>query len=384
MMRRLLSAAAALCLLAACTNVSPEAAGTEHALGANWLRPPMPGTACRVPQGDGRMELAERGIGGTGPLTAPAAPVAKEPKPTTGIAAVITGFGSVCLADREVSMSPDLTVSVDGSVGAAAELAAGQRALLVARWRHDHFDTKNIIIRHEIVGPVQRVDAGGYRLVVAGQAVTIAPNAWVEAPLASGQWVAVSGLPDPEGGVLASRIDPAAAGAVLLRGRLLRDGARYAVGDLAVEGAGLADLVGQPVTLRGSLAGDALLVAKAEPDSLVTDPAQLFGAAVRHYAIEAVVSKKGPDAMHFTVPLGMTLPAQAEPTILGLDRTDPNGLVATSVTVAGSGFAGGDDPSRDNGIRQRGLVGGAGPLGGSAGMAAHRGASPGNGGQSGP
>ncbi|MCB8881554.1 hypothetical protein ACELLULO517_14985 [Acidisoma cellulosilytica] len=326
-------------LLTACTPQASELAGPVRWSDVNWLHPAMSGTACRAPEGDGQMRLAERGIGGTGPITRPpTAPGPTDSKPPTGVAAVITGFGSVCLAGLEVALAPSLTVTMDGLTTSEQNLAAGQRAVLVATWDGHRPITAKVAIRHEIVGPVEREVTDGI-WIVAGQLVHIAPGAWVQAALTRGNWVAVSGLPQPDGGVLASRIDTAVAGEVLLRGRLQRNGQDYRIGTLVVVGGDVASLAGEMVSLRGRLVGDALAVQRAMPDQLQSDPAAAFGPGISHFAIQALISgaRGGADpfAAHLALPPGTALPAVAEPAILGLVRAGATGLVATSVNVAG-------------------------------------------------
>lgn len=374
-MRRYLALATAAALLVACTRLTPDAAGMPGGSGTTWLRPAMPGTACRLPGADGRMQIAERGIGGTGPITRP--PPAPNPAgtpPPTGVAAVITGFGSICLAGLEVQLAPALAVTVDGATASSLHLAAGERAVLVATWQDDRPVTAEVAIRHEIVGPVQKVLRPDH-LIVAGQDVHVAPGAWVQAALTPGSWLAVSGLPQPDGGVLASRIDPAAPSAgILLRGRLRRDGQSFAVGALPVSGGDLAPLAGQPVRLTGRLADDRLVVTVAALDRLQSDPALFFGPRVSHYAIQTLIggggNGAGPFAVHMALPPGTDLPATPEPAILGLVRTGVTGLVATSVSVAGAetgdGTGGMSPPG--NGVNPSAGDGfGRGPVGGHAG-----------------
>lgn len=380
-MRRLLLGVPLLAgLLAACA-LQPAGTADLSEGQPDWLRAATPGTACRIPSGDGRIELAERGIGGTGPIRPqPAAPpaVPSETPPATGVAGVITGFGSVCLAGLEVNLAGDLAVTEDGA-RARPRLAAGERAILVARWQSGRPRTAAIALRHEIVGPVEAVLPGG-GLRVAGQKVTLAAGAWVEAPLQPGAWVAVSGLPLPSGGVLASRIDAAKPGDVLLHGRLRRRGDLFMVGDLPVTGDGLAVLGGQAVTLRGLLADGRLVVTDAALDGLETDPTRLFGPGVSHYLLQAVVggSARGAVAFSFATQPGVALPAEAVSAVIGLERAGEAGLVATAVSPSGTAAAGQTTaeprqnaasamPGRAPAGPGGGPGGGAGPGGGSAG-----------------
>lgn len=381
---------AAVLAATACTPQLSRVADTSGQPSGDWLRPAMPGTACRVPGGDGQMLLAERGIGGTGPITKPPArPDAGNPPPATGVAAVITGFGSICLAGLEVDLAPQLAVSVDGAASAPLRLAAGERAVLVAQWQDNRPVTAAVAIRHEIVGPVERVMDDG-TVIVAGQVVHVAEGAWVTVKPVSGMWVAVSGLPQPDGGVLASRIDSAVSGAVLLHGRLRRDGQGFSVGTLPVMGRGLAPLAGRMVRLTGQMVDGGLEVTQAVPDQLQTNPATVFGGGVSHYAIQALVSARGGAfAVHMALPPGTALPASAEPAVLGLVRAGPTDLAATSVSVSsaqvggiGAGMAGDAGAASDSGIGSRGF--GTSPIGLAHGPGGAPSGGPGPGGHAGP
>ncbi|HTI02221.1 MAG TPA: DUF5666 domain-containing protein [Acidisoma sp.] len=348
----------------------------------DWLHGPGSGQTCRATP-DGRpIELAERGVGGTGPLQ----PTAPKPQPgksdPTGVAAIITGFGSVCLAGLEVSLAPDVSVSVDGAPAAEGSLRAGQRAALTARWEDGRPVTGAIAVRHEVVGPIDSLGSDG-RLTVAGQPVRVVAGDWRAAKLALGAWISVSGLHAPNGVILASRIDPAPAGGVLLRGRLSGGPGNWHMGDLAI------DLPGDPVAatgaivVRGRLQHGRLQVAFWQPDLLETNPAGYFGPAVHRYAIQALVAPDGHAlaSYDFKVPLprDVPLPSSVVPALIGFERTGIEGMAATSISPeggAGVGFESHADPGM--GPPMRGEDGTAhGPAAPGLGMGA--GAGPGSG-----
>lgn len=331
-------------LLSSCSPQSrPPAAASGTAAAAvvppAWLERTEAGRPCGA-SADGRpVRLAERGIGGTGPAL-PQRPKPEPAKPDpTGVAAIITGFGSVCLAGLEVELSPNLSVSVDGAPAAERALRAGQRAALTAHWQDGRPMTGAIAVRHEVVGPIEAVGADG-QLLVAGQPVRLVSSSWREAPLIPGTWVAVSGLHAPDGQILASRIDPAPAGAVLLRGRLAGSPGHWRMGDLPV------DLPGDPaaatgaIVMRGEIAAGRLNVAYWQPDTLETNPANYFGASVHRFAVEALIAPDGHAlaSYDFTValPRNVPMPQSVVPALIGFERLgDTAAMAATSVSPMG-------------------------------------------------
>lgn len=326
------------------------ASGLAVALPLAWLHPGEAAGTCRA-TADGRpLLIAERGLGGTGPLQPKAptpAPLPGKPEPT-GIAAIITGFGSVCLAGLEVGLAPDLAVSVDGSPAPETVLRAGQRAALTARWEEGQPMTGAIAVRHEVVGPIDSLAPDG-RLVVAGQAVRVVPGGWGEVSPQRGAWVAVSGLHAPDGVILASRIDPALAGTVLVRGRLAGGPGDWRIGALALDLPGDSAAMQGPLVLRGRLQGARLQVVSWQLDGLEADPAGYFGAEVHRYAIQALVTADGHGlaSYDFKVPLprDLPLPRTVVPALVGFERT---GMPAAAMagphgpgTGAGPGSASG-------------------------------------------
>lgn len=384
------SALLAAVVVAGCTSAPGllgESAATQTvALPPDWLHPAEPGPTCRA-TADGRpLEVAERGVGGTGPLQPPAPkPPPGTPDPT-GVAAIITGFGSVCLAGLEVGLAPDLAVSVDGRPAAATSLRAGQHAALTALWQDGRPVTQAIAIRHEIVGPIEALGADG-RLTVAGQPVRVVAGDWREATLVLGAWVAVSGLHAPDGVLLASRIDPAATGEVLLRGRLSGGPGRWRMGDLAIDLPGDGPAVSGAVALRGRLQAGRLQVSSWQPDLLETNPAGYFGSGVHRYAIQALVAPDGHAlaSYDFKVPLprNMPLPNAVVPALIGFERIGMAGLAATSVSPEGdtaNGFDAHAGPGMSTPLRGvGGAVNAPGAIGPGIGQGIGQGMGPGMG-----
>ncbi|GAB0117077.1 hypothetical protein Acid7E03_11490 [Acidisoma sp. 7E03] len=365
--RLLLAVPLAGCLAAPVDRPASGVAGVVT-LPAAWLRHGGPAGTCQAAP-DGRpLELAERGIGGTGPLQPKAPPAQPGTPEPTGVAAIITGFGSVCLAGLEVGLAPDLAVSDDGAPAAETALRAGQRAALTVRWQDGRPVTQAIAVRHEVVGPIDSLGPNG-RLVVAGQAVQLVAGGWGEAPHRVGAWIAVSGLHAPDGLILASRVDAAPAGTVLLRGRLSGGPGHWRMGQLALDLPGPADALAGPLILRGQLYGGVLQVTTWQQDRLEADPAGYFGPSVHRYAIQALVTGQGHGlaAYDFKLPLprNLPLPRSVVPAIVGFERVgDAVSTPSMTDQDAGGMTAAGDQhgPGEGAGPPARGGMGG--PRGG--------------------
>jgi len=243
-------------------------------------------------------QAADRGIGGTG---APAAPgISDRGIGGTGIVGVVTGFGSVFVNGLEVAYTPSTPLTVDGVADPDAALRVGQLAAIVASDDHG-LHAVSIDVRHEVSGPVTSVSTGGGpgggTLVVAGQRVAI--DSGTEGlqgtgglqTVRPGDWVAVSGLREPDGVIAASRIDQRPPGAVLVRGEAMPGAGGWRIGDLWVQPPhGVNVAPGASITARGTMVDGRLSVTTADPDVLSSNPAAFFGSHVQRMVIESYVS----------------------------------------------------------------------------------------------
>jgi hypothetical protein len=242
---------------------------------------------------------ADRGIGGTGaPASGPV--ISDRGIGGTGIVGVVTGFGSVFVNGLEVAYSASTPLTVDGVAETDAALHVGQVATIVASDDHG-LHAVSIDVRHEVSGPVTSVNAGGEAtrliLVVAGQHVAV--DSGTEGLQSSGRlqavragdWVAVSGLREPDGVIAASRIDPRSPGVVLVRGTAMPEAGGWKIGDLGVQPPnGVSMASGTIFTARGTLADGRLAVTSADPDVLSANPGAYFGDRVQRMVIESYVS----------------------------------------------------------------------------------------------
>ena len=106
-----------------------------------------------------------------------------------------------------------------------------------------------------------------------------------------GDWVAVSGLREPDGVIAASRIDQRMPGTVLVRGTAMPSAGGWRIGDLSVQPPNGASLAPEAnITARGTMVNGGLSDTIVNPDVLSADPAAFFGGHVRRMVIESYVS----------------------------------------------------------------------------------------------
>ena len=162
------------------------------------------------------------GVGGTG-RSAPRA-LEKGAKASgddgiggTGIVGIITGFGSVCVNGLEVAYDDTTAIDANGASASAADLAVGQLVVVDASGRGDGLRAARISVRDAAVGPAFEIDPARGELVVLGQTVRVGPDTSLDdranqRPLllddiARGDFLAVSGLRQADGVVVATRVD---------------------------------------------------------------------------------------------------------------------------------------------------------------------------------
>ena len=253
--------------------------------------PPPPASAdiapavCRVGP-DGARPVADRGIGGTG---APAVEQADRGIGGTGIIGVITGFASVCLADEEVALPPGLPASVDGQSASADDLRAGQVAALEAAGPPGALQARRIAVQHAVIGRVDAVGRG--TLSVAGQFIVVADATGAGTAAQIGDWVAVSGLRQTENTIVATRIDPAPPGRVLVHGELVRSYGALRIGSLRLRVPyGEAPPGGWPAVATGHMDGDVLVADSLTPDLAAQSPSRYFSTDVTNFVVEGYVA----------------------------------------------------------------------------------------------
>jgi len=275
-----------LCGLVGCSDQRPRSVEQQAEVDVV-----QPGAICRVAKNGGPL-MAERGIGGTG--VSYNEHLADRGIGGTGIVGVVTGFASVCVDGLEVRYDHDVPMDIDGVPGTADQLRVGQvvaiRAADPAPDAGLPSRARVISVRTELAGPIEAVEIGSTTLTVAGQLVSVPPTAWGANRFGLGDWVTVSGLRQPDGTVLASRLDEAESGKLFVRGRVSRhDGALW-IGRLRLAGAPAAQLRdGEFVAVAGSYQSGVAQLTLASADMLASSPTTYFGGTVNQLVLQAFV-----------------------------------------------------------------------------------------------
>ncbi len=250
-----------------------------------------PGAGCRVGR-DGGPAVADRGIGGTG--ISARTRTADRGIGGTGIVGVVTGFASICVDGIEVRLGKNLSVSINGAAATAKQLKAGELVVIEASGQEtaDHTidQARTIAVRYEVSGPIEAVDTAAGAMMVAGQRVVVQPTTWVAGRFATGDWTTVSGLRQPDGTVMASRLDRGRAGLLFVRGQIIRDGDTTRIGGLVLHGPVVAIVkTGAFVAIGGKYADRTAEVTSIDADPLSEDPARYFGSSTRQVILQAYV-----------------------------------------------------------------------------------------------
>ncbi len=222
-------------------------------------------------------QLAERGIGGTG-------------IGGTGIVGVITGFASICVDGMEVAYDNAAAVDIDGTSSASSALRAGQVVMIQAKGSIATPVAQAISVRRQVIGRIESVELATRTLTVAGQSISVPAAVWSAGAIRLGNWVAVSGLRRSDGVLIATRLDPAPVGTMIVRGQVVREGDIASIGDLILNGPEANELrAGQSVMVSGQYLGDRPQVRLVTQDALFGDPAGYFSNEVNHLVLQAYV-----------------------------------------------------------------------------------------------
>ncbi len=309
--------------------VVDDSAGGDRAAGSG--RAPRPG-----------LSEAERGIGGAGTP----GQIADRGIGGTGIVGVVTGFASVCVDGLEVRYDGSVPVDINGTAATAGQLRVGQVVVVRATESAPGPSggslqppkAQAISVRTEVSGPIEAVELGSGAVMVAGQRVVIPATAWGASRFGLGDWAAVSGLRQADGTILASRLDPATPGALLVRGPVSKDGGAPRIGSLTLAGEATNGLhAGDFVTVSGGYTRGAATVSAVTPDALSADPVAYFGPSVNHVVVQAFVRVEHGAVWlnnHLKVPAATGVPAQAAASgdaVVSLRRAADGTVTATEL-----------------------------------------------------
>jgi hypothetical protein len=254
-----------------------------------------PGMVCRVGR-NGGPAVAERGIGGTG--AAAKARVAERGIGGTGIVGVVTGFASICVDGLEVRFDRTVPVFIDGTAATPAQLLVGQLVVIKAGQSvsgpGQYAQARTIAVRYEVSGPVETMDDSTGTMTIAGQRVVVLPTTWMAARPGIGNWIAVSGLRQPDGTIVASRLDRGRIGAFAVHGQISRERDTTRVGSLALYDPAAATVKpGTFVSVVGKYRNGLADVTSIDADLLLEDPAAYFGIATDRLVVQAFVRVEG-------------------------------------------------------------------------------------------
>lgn len=200
----------------------------------------------------------------------------------TGIVGVIQRFGSIYVNGERISYAADVPVRIDGEPASAKALRIGHVARVVAvRQANGMLSTGRIEAVSEVIGPIETIKSG--EMAVLGQKVIWAGrDSW----LRPGTYVAVSGLRQTDGVIVASLVQQRHDTTTRVNGLLERDRDAVRIGGLRIAGADAA-LVGQRVQAEGRFAQGVMQVSRTKAD----DFSDLVGA--NRLSIEAYVRRVG-------------------------------------------------------------------------------------------
>lgn len=274
--------------------------------------------------GTGAPQRGDEGNGGIGGTGAPLAELGER----IGIVGTITGFASICVNGLEVHYDAATPVSMNGKAAALKDLAVGQVVSLEAQVGPRGLTTRGIAIVHAFDGPVsQRVPPGQamQQMRVMGQPVLVTPGTRgtaMQQGLNPGDSVRVSGLPNANGTIVASRIDHAPASGEQSMAGTLADGRVHGV---ALTGHTERQGERTDVVVKGRWDGQQFAVRDQ-----VANPASGFINRVNRVVIEGIVPEV--DRSGKIQLGGLTIQTDRETRIEGSDTTVRRGH---RVTISG-------------------------------------------------
>jgi hypothetical protein len=245
--------------------------------------------------GTGKQNGKTPGIGGTGQLAGTPGIGG------TGIIGTVSGFGSILVNGFEVEYAPDLPVTFKDRAVRPDALRIGQVVEVLAVGTGKHLRARRIAVRHEVAGPIQRIDHARRMAVVFGQRIEI-PSGVISTAngtrvvpirnLAVGDHIDVSGLRLANGVIAASRIDMTGTDAsAVLRGRVTTsDQTGFVVNGVRID----APLASRPRNLRSGqnvqIVGTAIR-GRLRARRINPAPARPFAGRVKRLSVEGYVTR---------------------------------------------------------------------------------------------
>jgi hypothetical protein len=227
-------------LLISCGATQPHNTLAKHALSDQLQQEPDDESGL----GGTGMLAQESGLGGTGMLAHGSG------LGGTGIVGEVTGFGSIFVNGEKLELNARTQLFVDGEAGSQQQLSRGDVVAVRATAHKQRLFASEVHLRHELIGPVQKIMPGGQRLIILGQRVNVGAQ-----PLPQlGQTVRVSGFRDQQGVIHATLLRRADSAQVLLVGKLRHTDNGWFIGQQPLRlAAGAAWTEGQQLRIRGRL-----------------------------------------------------------------------------------------------------------------------------------
>ena len=123
----------------------------------------------------------------------------------TGIIGVIAGFGSICVAGQEIHYDHRTPVFVDGKPAVHNAFGLGQMVSARVRETSEGFVAVEILVLHEVRGPVEAVSREQRAFRILGQNIEFSGE--LPDSVQAGQQLAVSGFRLPDGRIKATRVE---------------------------------------------------------------------------------------------------------------------------------------------------------------------------------
>ena len=213
----------------------------------------------------------------------------------TGIVGTITAFGSIWVNDLEVHYSRNQAISIFDGTGSTSDLRVGQVVAVVADdTGSGRLQARDIGVLHAVAGPVSTIDQRAGAMTLLGQQVLLPQDDPLASSLRPGDRVAVSGLRDDRGRIIASRLDPVPPDvSSFIRGTVERSydnqlivGGKGFKLPRGMDRGGLE--TGREIVLYGDPDGQGLRVRNLKPE-----PELPFDGRVSNLVIEGVVRNRG-------------------------------------------------------------------------------------------
>lgn len=258
-----------------------------------------------------------------------------------GIFGVINVAGPT-VAGLPVIVDDTVPISLDGATATLDQAQPGMVAMVEAREAPRGVLADAVVLRSEVSGPVSAIDAANAELVILGQTVRVTAATIQDgriptfASIQPRQWLRVSGLREPGGAIVATRLDRRESGTAVVRG-MAADviGSAFRIGPLLVEGAGLPrDLAdGRGVLVVGTPTADGLRSAR-----VALDPLEPFGGRLPRVVVEGFTSPAGADGQLFVGAFRFAVPPDTPPLegarVIADAHSDAGSYIADTLTPA--------------------------------------------------